>query len=120
MITVQLNRLKTDGNAVHGEMLVPIAERTFIYPALENRDFIIPAGTYPLQLTWSPKFKKLLPLIDQVPDREGIRIHKGTKPEHSQGCVLTSDIAIANLQVMFNYYNKFYDNETFEIRISEP
>lgn len=57
---------------------------------LENSDYIIPDGTYPVSVTFSPRFQKNLPLIDKVPDRSGIRIHTGTLPEHSQGCVLVS------------------------------
>ena len=41
---------------------------TYTESTLENADFIIPAGVYPVERTWSPKFKKLLPLIDNVPD----------------------------------------------------
>ena len=36
----------------------------------------------------SPHFKRLLPLVCNVPNRAGIRIHRGTKPEHSRGCIL--------------------------------
>ena len=57
---------------------------------LENAEFIIPAGTYPIVVTWSPKFKRMLPLVNKVPRRSGIRVHRGTKPEHSRGCILVS------------------------------
>jgi len=43
---------------------------------------------YALQVTQSPKFKRLLPLVCNVPNRSGIRIHVGVKPEHSTGCIL--------------------------------
>jgi hypothetical protein len=32
----------------------------------------------------------LLPLLNQVPGRTGIRVHRGTQPEHSLGCILVS------------------------------
>ena len=57
---------------------------------LENSDYIIPDGTYQLTNTMSPKFKKILPLVNGVRGRSGVRIHTGTKPEHSTGCVLVS------------------------------
>ena len=85
---------------------------------LENADFMIPAGTYPLNRTWSPKFRKLLPLIGNVPEREGIRIHRGTKPEHSTGCVLVNTEGQASLTVLFNRIEKFYSNEEVSICIS--
>ena len=92
-------------------------KRTF--DTLENADFLIPAGTYPLRLTWSPRFKKNMPLIDEVPDREGIRIHMGTKPEHSQGCVLVSYEALENIKVLFNQQLKWYEENELKIQIQD-
>ena len=57
---------------------------------LENADYIIPDGTYTVSVTYSPRFKKMMPLIGNVPGRSGIRFHRGTKPEHSKGCILVS------------------------------
>ena len=61
---------------------------TPICPTLENLDKLIPALVYRIQVTMSPKFRRLLPLVCQVPGRAGIRIHRGTRPEHSAGCIL--------------------------------
>ena len=119
MITVTLTRQSKIGKAVNGNITFPIGERSFSYPTIENADFIIPAGTYPLNRTWSPKFKKLLPIIEEVPEREGIRIHMGTKPEHSTGCVLVSPMAAANLDIMFNYIEKNTEDENVQIEITD-
>ena len=104
-----------------GTLVLPFEEKTLSAPTLENRDFIIPAGTYPLSRTWSPKFKKNLPLVEDVPDREGIRIHMGTKPEHSEGCILTDLAGMAYLNVMFNRVAErkelFDENEQIFIKI---
>ena len=128
MTTITLQRQTPKGKAVAGIMRFAIAGTELQYPSLENADFIIPAGTYPVSLTWSPKFKKLLPLIENVPEREGIRIHMGTKPEHSEGCILTNAAAMYNLNVLFNRvdkYNKEYKpenepDEQIQIEISDP
>ena len=119
MITVTLTRKSKIGRAVNGSITFPIGERSFSYPTIENADFIIPAGTYPLNRTWSPKFKKLLPIIEEVPEREGIRIHMGTKPEHSTGCVLVGAMAAANLDIMFNYIEKNTEDEKVQIEITD-
>ena len=119
MTKVTLTRQSKIGKAVNGNITFPIGERSFSYPSLENADFIIPAGTYPLNRTWSPKFKKLLPIIEEVPEREGIRIHTGTKPEHSTGCVLVGAMAAANLDIMFNYIEKNTENENVQIEITD-
>ena len=48
----------------------------------------IPYGTYTIDLTYSNRFKKILPLIEDVPGFEGIRIHSGNSAEDSSGCLL--------------------------------
>lgn len=49
----------------------------------------IPFGTYKVILSMSSKFKKILPLLLNVPQFDGIRIHSGnTADEDSSGCIL--------------------------------
>jgi hypothetical protein len=67
---------------------------TPICPTLENLDKQIPALIYRVQVTMSPRFKRLLPLVCQVPGRAGIRIHPGSRPEHSRGCILVPNRGI--------------------------
>ena len=88
MAVIHLIRTSKAVKAVWGKMFLGgvVGEIT----TLENADYIIPDGTYPVSVTFSPKFQKNLPLIDKVPKRSGIRIHIGSRPEHSQGCVLVN------------------------------
>lgn len=48
----------------------------------------IPTGTYNVSLTYSTKFKKILPLIENVKGFSGIRIHSGNTAQDSLGCIL--------------------------------
>lgn len=48
----------------------------------------IPVGTYQVTWTYSPRFKKMLPLVNGVPGYEGIRIHAGNKAKDTEGCIL--------------------------------
>ena len=68
----------------HKEYLTPICD------TLENADHLVPALIYKVAVTMSPKFKRLLPVLEQVPGRSGIRFHRGFQPEHSKGCILIS------------------------------
>ena len=86
MATIRLKRISREGKAVRGSMRVNGRD----IATLENADYIIPVGTYPVSVTFSPRFKRMLPLIGNVHGRSGIRFHRGTKPEHSKGCILVS------------------------------
>lgn len=48
----------------------------------------IPAGTYKIQITFSPRFQRNLPLLSNVPGFDGIRIHPGNTAEDTDGCLL--------------------------------
>lgn len=57
-------------------------------PEADSPVVAIPAGTYPVVISYSPHFKKNLPHIMDVPGRSAILMHGGNKPEDSLGCVL--------------------------------
>ena len=117
---IQLIRQQTQGKAVRGQLSLPFdPNKPLVYPTLENADFLIATGTYPLRLTWSPRFKKLTPEVCDVPDRAGLRFHLGTKPEHSQGCVLLQPEALANLKIFINRIKNSYEDEELFIEITD-
>lgn len=48
----------------------------------------IPEGRYEVKITMSNRFKRELPLLLNVPNFEGIRIHSGNHEGHTEGCLL--------------------------------
>ena len=64
---------------------------------LENRERAIPNGRYTITLTesarvragslWSPREDHKLPLIQDVPGRDGIRIHAANHHTQLEGCI---------------------------------
>ena len=88
---INLIRNQPQGNAITGRLVI---DGRWFCNTLERVGYQIPALCYHLSVTYSPKFKRLLPLVQNVPRRgdkamrQGIRIHRGSKPEHSTGCVL--------------------------------
>ena len=48
----------------------------------------IPTGTYNVLITWSPKYQRLMPLVDNVKGYSGIRIHSGNTAKDTEGCLI--------------------------------
>ena len=99
---IKLIRNQAQGTAITGRLVI---DGRWYCNTLERVDYQIPALCYHVAVTQSPKFKRLLPLVCGVPqteakrreargERQGIRFHVGTKPEHSTGCILVPNRAI--------------------------
>jgi hypothetical protein len=87
MMLLRLLRERPHGEAVEGTLSVlgkPLCK------TLERASKSIAEGIYPVRVTMSPHFHRLLPLLYYVIGRTGIRIHSGTRPEHSEGCILVA------------------------------
>lgn len=84
-LTLVRSVMSLENNAVIGHLYI---NGKFFCTTLENLLKRIPKGLYSLSLTYSPKFKRKLPLISPVSFRSGIRIHSGNTSSDSQGCVL--------------------------------
>lgn len=90
-----LNRIFLGSSATIGELLV---NDKYLCDTLEDRvrpegekvygKTAIPEGTYEMVLSYSPRFKKILPEILNVPNFTGIRIHCGNSSADSSGCIL--------------------------------
>lgn len=92
---LKLNRIFLGSSATIGELLV---NDKYLCDTLEDRvrpegekvygKTAIPEGTYEMVLSYSPRFKKILPEILNVPNFTGIRIHCGNSSADSSGCIL--------------------------------
>ena len=82
---IRLIRNKPHGSAITGRLVI---DGRWFCDTLERVGYQILPLCYPVKVTRSPKFKRLLPLVSNVPQRSGIRFHRGSKPEHSTGCIL--------------------------------
>ena len=151
-------------DAVKGHLMVclPKFGWVFICNTLENKQYLIPEGKYPVSTTFSPKFKRNLPLLSNVPvagsgpatlrqygvldttckscggersanandgapdehgssrlrspfrRRSGIRVHRGTKPQHSRGCILVNDRLYEDIVMDF-----ISDDSVSEIEVTQ-
>ncbi len=94
---IKLIRNEPRGNAITGRLVI---NGRWYCNTLERVGYQIPPLCYHVAVTMSPKFKRRLPIVQNVPRlpiansqspiayRSGIRFHRGTKPEHSTGCIL--------------------------------
>lgn len=51
----------------------------------------IPTGKYDVILTFSPRFKRVLPLLLSVKGYEGVRVHAGNTNKDTEGCLLIGE-----------------------------
>ena len=85
---LKLIRNAPQGSAITGRLVI---DGRWFCDTLERVGYQIPALCYPVRVTHSPKFKRLLPIVQNVPQRTGIRFHVGKVPKHSTGCILLPD-----------------------------
>ena len=48
----------------------------------------IPTGHYVINITYSPKYKRMMPLLLDVKGFSGIRIHSGNTSKDTEGCLI--------------------------------
>ena len=81
--TYTIGKLYVDGVYFCDTLEDPVREGEKIYGRTA-----IPAGKYDVLITMSPRFRKMLPLLVNVPGFEGIRIHSGNNADDTEGCIL--------------------------------
>jgi len=92
-MNLRLKRTHGTKDYTHGQLFI---DDVYFCDTLEDQEretkvfgeTAIPCGTYKVILTMSNRFKKLMPLLVNVPNFSGIRIHNGNTKDHTEGCVL--------------------------------
>lgn len=99
---LELKRTRLTNDFTEGELYV---DGRFFCHTLEDRvrrlpeenkipgRTAIPAGTYRVTVSVSPKFGRYLPLVENVPYFSGIRIHRGNTANDTSGCILVGERA---------------------------
>ena len=61
-------------------------------PEKIKHETAIPTGEYEVAFTWSPKFKRNVLMLLNVPNYERIYLHEGVKKDDTSGCILVGQI----------------------------
>ena len=88
-----LKRLHKTENSTIGELYVNGKFECYTLEDVERKEKIyaktaIPKGTYKVIMNMSNRFKKMMPLLLNVPNFEGVRIHTGNYAKDTEGCIL--------------------------------
>lgn len=84
----------------------------------------IPYGTYKVIVNFSPKFQRFLPRLINVPDFEGILIHRGNSSNDTSGCILVGENKTKGMVLNSTPYEKklveiLKDKDEIEITIEK-
>ena len=88
-----IKRLHKTENSTIGEMSIDGKFECYTLEDVERDTKVfgktaIPKGIYEVTMTMSNRFKKMMPLLLNVPNYAGVRIHSGNKAEDTEGCIL--------------------------------
>ena len=126
-MVIQIKRLYKTNNSTIGELYI---DGVFECYTLEDKEreikikseTAIPKGKYKVIINKSNRFKKLLPLLLNVPNFEGVRIHPGNTNHDTEGCILTGTTKgkdfIGNSRIAFSrLFRKMQEAESINIII---
>lgn len=92
-MVITVKRLYKTETSTIGELLIDNVFECFTLEDTERvvkikGETAIPKGTYRVIINESNRFKRLLPLLIDVPNFEGVRIHSGNSNHDTEGCIL--------------------------------
>jgi hypothetical protein len=98
-MVIQIKRLYRTNNSTIGELSI---DGKFECYTLEDKErdvkikseTAIPKGTYKVIINQSTRFKRLLPLLLNVPGFAGVRIHSGNTNHDTEGCILVGQVKL--------------------------
>lgn len=102
-----LQRIWDDPECVIGSMEIDgspecfTLEKPLLFEGQENIHCktCIPEGRYPVISSYSPKFGRMMPHINAVPNRFHIMFHWGNQASNTDGCVLVGETRVNDTMI---------------------
>jgi hypothetical protein len=90
---IEVKRLHKTSKSTIGELTIDGKFECYTLEDVEREvkiksETAIAKGTYKVIINQSNRFKRLLPLLLNVPNFEGVRIHSGNSNHDTEGCIL--------------------------------
>lgn len=105
---------------VNGELFCNTLEDVYREEKIAN-ETCIPYGNYDIIINMSPKYKRLMPRLLNVPNFDGILIHSGNTVKDTSGCILVGtrkENTLINSKDAFNkLFNRLKNYSTIKIEI---
>ena len=101
----ELKRIYKGIDYTIGELYI---DGVFICSTLEDKVYgetAIPIGRYKVVLSYSNRFKRILPEILNVEFFKGIRIHEGNHKDNTEGCILVGECKDVKEGFIYNSKN---------------
>lgn len=125
---IEVKRLHKTQNSTIGELTIDGKFECYTLEDTERDvkikgETAIPKGTYKVIINQSNRFKKLLPLLINVPNFEGVRIHPGNSNHDTEGCILvgmnrSNDYITKSRKAFDSLFKKMKDAKNITITIS--
>lgn len=87
-VNLTLSRERITHELIKGELYL---NDNYFCDTLESRQKSIPYGKYEITVVRSPRFRRNLPRLIEVPKRSGILIHRGNYVKDTDGCILVGE-----------------------------
>jgi len=108
---ILIKRLHRTDKSTIGELSIDGAFECYTLEDVERdvkikSETAIQKGVYKCVITYSNRFKKYMPLLLNVPNFKGIRIHTGNTNNDTEGCILVGNNRgldfISNSRIAYN------------------
>ena len=88
---VERTKVATRGVLLLNGTLIAVTLEDVLRDTKVQGETAIKSGKYDVIVNHSPRFNQIMPLLLDVPQFTGVRIHKGNTPRDTDGCIIVAN-----------------------------